>query len=238
MRRAGHPGPQPRRPPALRPQPGSEASRGPRLRAGSRPALPQAECRQSGPNRDVPAESQRSHGPLAGPGFPALRPPQTPPALEGASLHPGPCVRRRWTGLPQRAHRTPPPQSRRTAVDQDPCNQGRGGGPLNPWQQLVRPGTPSVCPRRSAGQKEHKKTAPPPPPPPPGRVCLLAGRLQPPLVRLSHEGGARPAHILWLLRTRSSASIPGALVETHWPFTPQVLLCIYYVRCLEVQGRV
>lgn len=58
VRRAGHPGPQPRRPPALRPQPGSEASRGPRLQTSPASGGVQTVRAEPGRPSRVPEESR------------------------------------------------------------------------------------------------------------------------------------------------------------------------------------
>lgn len=93
-----------------------------------------------------------------------------------------------------------------------------GPGSLQPGLGRRSPSTPGsscsglgqtvcLCPR-STGQREHRKT-------PRDRECLLGSGCGLSWL-VCHTRAARcPAHILWLLRTRSSASIPGTPVETH-----------------------
>lgn len=174
MHRAGLPGPQPRRPPALRRQPGFEASRRPRLRAGSRPALPQAECRQSGRNPGRPSRVPEESRP---PRWPRLSCPAPSP---GSS-----CFGRRIPAPgPLRAEAMDRPSSARPPhlTPLEPPHSC-GPGSLQPGQGRRSPSTPGSSwsglghhlsvppPRRSAGQREHRKT------PPPRAVCvsLLVG---------------------------------------------------------------
>lgn len=83
--------------------------------------------------------------------------------------------------------------------------------PLNPWQQLVRPGTPPVCP------------------PPPRAVCVSL------LVGCSLSWFVCHTRVARALPTSCGSGGPEAqlqsqaLLWTHWPFPQQVLLCIYYV---------
>lgn len=176
VHRAGLPGPQPRRPPALRRQPGFEASRRPRLRAGSRPALPQAECRQSGRNPGRPSRVPEESRP---PRWPRLSCPAPSPdsSCFGRRIPaPGP-LRAEAMDRPSSArppHPTPlePPHSCGPGSLQPGPGRRSPSTPGSSWSGLghrlsVRPPPPG----RSAGQREHRKT------PPPRAVCvsLLVG---------------------------------------------------------------
>ena len=196
VRRAG--------PPAARGQTAARL-RGPRLHAGSRPAPPQAEYRQSGRN---PGRPSRGTAPSLAPAF-------LPCALPGHLLlwKAHPCIQAAVCGGDGPAFLSAPtaPHPLRASAQlwtRVPATRAGEEVPLNPWQQLFRPGTDclSVSPEhRTEGAQED----------PPGPRVSPWLRLRPQLVGLSHEGSTCPAHILWLLRTRSSASIPGTPVETH-----------------------
>ena len=190
-------GAQPRRPPALRRQPGSEAGRGPRPRAGSRPAPPRL---------GLSAVVRADPGQLRGVTAPSLAPALLPCALPRHLLlwKARPCTRATASGGDGPAFLSAPtaPHALRAAAQLWTLQPGPGRrSPSPPGSSCSGLGHRLSVPQ-SAGQREGRKT------PGTAHVSLLALRLLPQLV-VCHMRVARA------LPTSPGSSGPEARLQSQ-----------------------